>query len=157
MWKFWSLTFLFLNLRLKRLVSLPNRLIKKARVDSKCCRQNGDKWRGGGGSVGCFGKNSVGASPSSSGALLEGAGIVHNISTRALPETFKSLDLCHLPIFSPKHGAVCFLSIKRHLKSKFLEEHWFLLLPKHSSSPHSRRWHCVFGIGRSGSLPWGRL
>lgn len=47
MWKFWSLTFLFLSLRPKRLVSHPNCRIKKARVASKACRQKGDKREGG--------------------------------------------------------------------------------------------------------------
>lgn len=139
MWKFWSLTFLFLSLRRRRLVSLPNHLIKKGRVDSKCCRQNGDKWRQGWGGmgdvggVGCFGKDRAGANPSLSQALLHRSWSFHSLSSQDLQKPWL-IQSAHL--LSPEHSAVR-SSIKRGWNSKLLEEHWFLLLPKMSFFPPS--------------------
>lgn len=158
MWKFWSLTFLFLSLRLKKLVSLPTPLIKKARVDSKCCRQNGDKWEG------VRGRESLvlweGRSwcktqlvMGSPGGCLQHSQRRHYLSH---PKTSESLGLTQ-SICSTLHPYMHFcvlLSINRGLNSKLLEEHCsfyfqnillFLL------------WHYIFGIGSPSYLPSGDL
>lgn len=156
MWKFWSLTFLFLSLRLKRLVSLPNCLIKKARVDSNCRRQNGDKWEGG--RVWCFGKDRAGASPSRSQALLEVACIIHKDSTDSLfQRPSKAFDLHSLPIFSPPNTVLCITLYQQRFKQQVGRT----LVPSASKIYiyifFFWLWHYIFGIGCPSYLPSGDL
>lgn len=94
MWKFWSLTFLFLSLRPKRLVSHPNCLIKEARVASKACRQNGDKWEGG--STWRFGKGTELVQVPSTSPLWLSWGLPVSFTkapSLSLPKTFRTLWL----------------------------------------------------------------
>lgn len=117
MWKFWSLTFLFSSLRPKRLVSHPNCLIKKARVASKACRQNGDKREGGRReNLAIWERDRAGASPQwvSSLALLG----FPPLSPQDLQHPLTS-TIC---ISSPWRELQASPTLNRDLNSKLLED-----------------------------------
>lgn len=120
MWKFWSVTFLFLFFRPKRLVSLPNCLIKKARVASMACRQNGDEREGG--RTWWFGEDRVGTSLllALSPLSLSWTFLVlftNDTLHHSPPKTFWSLWLSQSACPIPKHS-----SVDRDLNSTLLED-----------------------------------
>lgn len=124
MWKFWSVTFLFLSLRLKRLVSHPNCLIKKARVASKACRQNGDKWEGG--ELGDLGRTELVQVPQqvSSQALLEFACVIHKGSSTLLPRPSEAFDFHNLYILS-LNATLGINLYQQRFEQQVAGRHWF--------------------------------